>query len=96
MMINEEARYDKLPMEEHTLELKTRPSTLKYAFQASKAGNYFVQAGYESGGTITRSIKVEWRSNQMTLTDLKGLNPSLCTHRIFVEDESRPVREAQR
>ena len=28
--------------------------------------------------------------------DLKGLDPSLCTHRIFLEDESRPIREAQR
>ena len=28
--------------------------------------------------------------------DLKGLDPSLCTHRIFLEDESRLVREAQR
>ena len=31
-----------------------------------------------------------------TLTDLKGLDPSLCTHRIFLENELRPVREAQR
>ena len=31
-----------------------------------------------------------------TLEDLRGLEPSLCTHRIFMEDESRPVREAQR
>ena len=31
-----------------------------------------------------------------TLTDLKGLDPSLCTLRIFLEDESRPFREAQR
>ena len=29
------------------------------------------------------------------LTYLKGLDPSLCTHRIFLEDESRPVRESQ-
>ena len=28
--------------------------------------------------------------------DLKGLDPSLCTHCIFLEDESRPIREAQR
>ena len=28
--------------------------------------------------------------------DLRGLDPSLCTHHIFLEDESRPVREAQR
>ena len=31
-----------------------------------------------------------------TLTDLKGLDTSLCTHHIFLEDESKPVREAQR
>ena len=32
MMIEEEARYEELPMNEPTLELKTLPSTLKYAF----------------------------------------------------------------
>ena len=32
MMINEEARYEELPMDEPSLELKTLPSTLKYAF----------------------------------------------------------------
>ena len=31
MMIDEEARYEELPMDEPTLELKTLPSTLKYA-----------------------------------------------------------------
>ena len=32
MMIDDEARYDELLMEEPTLELKTLPSILKYAF----------------------------------------------------------------
>ena len=32
MMIDEEAQYEELPMDEPTLELKTLPSTLKYAF----------------------------------------------------------------
>ena len=32
MMIDEEARYEELPMDEPTLELKTLLSTLKYAF----------------------------------------------------------------
>ena len=32
MIIDEEARYDELPIEEPTLEFKTLPSTLKYAF----------------------------------------------------------------
>ena len=30
------------------------------------------------------------------LLDLKGIDPSLCTHRIFLEEDSRPSREAQR
>ena len=33
MMINEEARFEELPMDEPSLELKTLPSTLKYAFR---------------------------------------------------------------
>ena len=32
MMIDKEARYEELPMDEPTLEIKTLPSTLKYAF----------------------------------------------------------------
>ena len=32
MIINEEANFKKLPLDEPTLELKTLPFTLKYAF----------------------------------------------------------------
>ena len=32
MMINEEERYEELPIDEPSLELKTLPSTLKYTF----------------------------------------------------------------
>ena len=32
MMIDKEARYEELPMDEPNLELKNLPSTLKYAF----------------------------------------------------------------
>ena len=39
MMIDEEARYDELPMEEPNLELKTLPSTLKYAFLDEEKAN---------------------------------------------------------
>ena len=36
MMINEEAKFEELPLDEPTLELKTLPSTLKYAFLDTK------------------------------------------------------------
>ena len=32
VMIDEEEKFEELPLDEHTLELKTLPSTLKYAF----------------------------------------------------------------
>ena len=38
MMIDEEARYEELPMDEPTLELKTLPSTLKYALFDEEKG----------------------------------------------------------
>ena len=99
MMIDEEARYDELPMEEPTLELKTLPSTLKYAFlDGEKAKLVIISSKID----IKQEVKLleVLRKNEeaigWTLTDLKGLDPSLCTHRIFLEDESRLVREAQR
>lgn len=31
-----------------------------------------------------------------TIADIKGISPSMCTHRILIEDEAKPTREAQR
>ena len=31
-----------------------------------------------------------------SITDIKGINPSLCMHRIRLEDDAKPVRHAQR
>ena len=99
MMIDEEARYEELPLDERTLELKNLPSTLKYAFlDEQKAKPVIISSKLD---TKKEEILLEvLRKNKeaigWTLTDLKGLDPLLCTHRIFLEDESRPVREAQR
>ena len=99
MMINEEARYDELPMEEPTLELKTLPSTLKYAFLDENKAKPVIISSKLDIKQEEQLLEVLRRNEEAigwTLMDLKGLDPSLCTHRIFVEDESRPVKEAQR
>ena len=31
-----------------------------------------------------------------TLGDIKGISPTLCMHRIYLEKETKPVRQAQR
>ena len=49
MIIDEEARFEELPMDEPSLKLKTLPSTQKYVFldeDKAKLVIIFVQAGY--------------------------------------------------
>ena len=99
MMIDKEARYEELPMEEFTLELKTLPSTLKYAFLVEEKANPVIISSKLDMKQDEKLLEVLRKNEEAigsTLTNLKGLDPSLSTHRIFLEDESRPVREAQR
>ena len=99
MMIDEEARYEELPMEEPTLELKTFASTLKYAFLDKEKAKPVIISSKLDMKQEEKLLEVLRKNEEVigwTLTDLKGLDPSLCTHRIFLEDESRPVTEAQR
>ena len=99
MMIDEEARYDEMPIEEPTLELKTLPSTLKYAFlDEEKAKRIIISSKLDMklDEQLLEVLRQNEEAIRWTLTDWKALDPSLCTHRIFLEDESRPIREAQR
>ena len=99
MMINEEARFEKQPMDQPTLELKTLPSTLKYTFlDEEKAKPVIISSKLDIKNEKQLLEVLRWNEDAIcwTLTGVKGLDPSLCTHPIFLEDESRPVREAQR
>ena len=98
MKINEEADFKELPLDEPTGELKPLPSTLKYAFLDSQQVKPVIISSQLKEEQEKRLLDVLRKNAQAigwTLTDLRGLDPSLCTHRIFLE-ESRLVREAQR
>ena len=99
MMIDEEARFEKLPMDEPSLELKTLPSTLKYSFLDEEKGKPVIissKLDIKQEKQLLDVLRQNEEAIGWTLTNLKGLEPSLCTHRIFLEDESRPIREAHR
>ena len=99
MMIDEEAIFEELLMDEPTLDLKTLPSTLKYAFLDEEKAKPVIISSKLDIKQEEQLLEVLRRNEDAidwTMTDLKGLDPSLCTHRIFLEDESRPVRKAQR
>ena len=99
MMINEEDDFKELPLDEPIGELKALSSTLKYAFLDSQQVKTVIISSQLNEKQEKRLLDVLRRNKQAiswTLADLRGLDPSLCTRHIFLEDESRPVREAQR
>ena len=78
MMVHEEARYDELPMEEPTLELKTLPSTLKYAFVDEEKAKPVIISSKLDMKQEEQFLEVLMRNEEAigcTLTDLKGLGP---------------------
>ncbi|CAA7405270.1 unnamed protein product [Spirodela intermedia] len=99
MTVNKGADFEELLLDDPTGELKPLPSTLKYAFLDSQQVKPVIISSQLNEEQEKRLLDVLRRNEQAigwTLADLRGLDPSLCTHRIFLEDESRPVREAQR
>ena len=96
-MIDDEENFEEIPMDEPTLELKTLPSTLKYAFidtEPTKSMIIFSKINKEQEEQLLEVLRQNEDAIGWTLTDLRGLDPSLCSHRIILEDEPRPVREA--
>ena len=51
---------------------------------------------HEQEGGLLEVLRWNKQGISWTLANLMGLDSSLCTHSIFLEDESRLVREAQR
>ena len=97
MTINEEADFKELPLDEPTGELKPLPSTLKYAFFDSQQVKPVIISSKLNEEQEKRLLDVLRRNEQAiswTLANLRGLDPSLYTHCIFLDDESKPVREA--
>ncbi|CAM9000390.1 unnamed protein product [Rhodiola kirilowii] len=82
-----------------SVELKPLPSSLRYEFLGPNSTLPVI---------INASLNVDETSRLLhvlrkyrgaigyTIDDLKGINPSICMHRITLEDESKPSREALR
>ena len=80
MMIDEEARFEELPMDEPSLELKTLPSTLKYAFLDEEKAKLVIISSKLDIKQEQKLLEVLRRNEEAigwTLTELKGLDPSL-------------------
>ena len=95
----EEPEDDPFPSSETTPKIKPLPSTLKYAFLDHHCANQVIISSHLDQDQEDRLLAVlRGRKEAIgwNLSNLKGIDPSLCTHHIFLEEDSRPSREAQR
>nr|GEV72962.1 hypothetical protein [Tanacetum cinerariifolium] len=82
-----------------TLELKPLPSTLKYDFLGHNNTLPVIVAYDISGSQEEVLLKVLSKYKAAvgwTIADLKGINPSLCMHRIVTDLDVKPSKDAQR
>ncbi|KAK9048798.1 hypothetical protein SSX86_032234 [Deinandra increscens subsp. villosa] len=81
------------------LELKTLPDHLKYAYLGEKETLPVIISNKltsEQEQELVNTLKNHKEAIGWTIADIKGLSPSLCMHKILMEDDYKPTREAQR
>ena len=82
-----------------TLALKPLPDHLKYVFLGEEDSLPIIIAKELTPLQEERLIRVlrEHKTTiGWTIADIKGISPSMCMHRILLEEGSKPTREAQR
>ncbi|XP_021717264.1 uncharacterized protein LOC110685112 [Chenopodium quinoa] len=81
------------------VELKPLSSGLRYVFlDANETSPVIVNANLteEQTSSLLIVMKNHRKALGYTLDDLKGISPSLCTHKIDLEEGARPCRQRQR
>ncbi|CAM8940997.1 unnamed protein product [Rhodiola kirilowii] len=86
-------------MQAPKIDLKPLPGHLKYAFLGDNDTlPVIIKIGLEAGQE--RSLIKVLRQHKLaigwTLADLRGVSPTVCMHRILLEDGAKPSREPQR
>ncbi|CAN6716275.1 unnamed protein product [Malus baccata var. baccata] len=81
------------------LELKPLPDHLKYVFLGDEETLPVIVSSSLTAleeEKLIRVLKEHKTAIGWTLADIKGISPTTCMHRIFLEKGAKPTREAQR
>ncbi|KAI3776015.1 hypothetical protein L1987_45775 [Smallanthus sonchifolius] len=87
------------PVDTTPLELKVLPSHLEYAFLGENSSMPVIVSSKlteEEKGKLIEVLKEHKEAIAWRLSDIKGISPTFCTHRILMEDEFKPVVQPQR
>ncbi|RDY08510.1 Retrovirus-related Pol polyprotein, partial [Mucuna pruriens] len=81
------------------MELKPLPSHLKYAYLDSEQQLPVIIASNllpEQEDKLLQVLRQHKKAIGWKLSDLPGINPSICMHRILMEEDIKPIRQQQR
>ena len=87
------------PSEAPNLELKPLPFTLRYTFLDSNSNFSFIVNSLlpnDEVNVLCYFLNKHKGVIGYSINDLKGLSPTICMHRILLEDDTKPTIEAQR
>ena len=86
-------------VEESKVEMKVLPSHLKYVFLEEDGTKPVIISSSLSNIEEEKLLKVLKHNKEAigwSLSDLKGISPSYCMHKILMEDNFKPVAQPQR
>ncbi|RDX73595.1 Retrovirus-related Pol polyprotein from transposon 17.6, partial [Mucuna pruriens] len=90
---------EKSPSPPPPMELKPLSSHLKYAYLDKEHQLSVIIANnlhQEHEDKLLEVLRQHKKAIRWKLSDLPGINPSMCMHRILMEEEIKPIRQQQR
>ncbi|RDX85972.1 hypothetical protein CR513_32743, partial [Mucuna pruriens] len=90
---------EKSPLPPPPMELKLLSSHLKYAYLDSEQQLLVIIANnlhQEQEDKLLGVLRQHKQAIGWKLSDLPGINPSICMHRILMEEDIKPIRQQQR
>ena len=82
-----------------SIELKILPKHLKYAYLGEQETLPVIIASNLTNRQEEDLMKILRKHQEAigwTMTDIKGLSPTIVQHRIYLNEEAKPTRESQR
>ena len=97
--VEEENLKKEVSDEKAPIELKVLPSTLKYVFLDETEAKPVIISNLltkEEEARLIIVLKTNQEAMGWTLSDLKGISPSYCMHKILMEEDFKSVAQPQR
>ena len=95
-LFNDEEMQRPIKEEHPNLILKPLPTELKYAYlEEDKKCTVVISSALtiHQQDCLLEVLKTCKKTIGWQISDLKGINPLVCTHHIYMEDEVKPVRQ---